>query len=438
MDQIKKIYELFQKSKGVTTDTRKSGDGMLYFALRGANFNGNTFAAQAIKNGCVAAVIDDKDVWTEGMILVDDSLTALQELATYHRLRLGTKLLALTGSNGKTTTKELIMQVLSKKYRIIGTQGNFNNHIGVPLTLLRIKDDTEIAVVEMGANHQKEIALLCRIAQPDYGMITNIGKAHLAGFGGIEGVKKGKGEMFDHLRATGGTIFVNASNPTLKNMLADARNEIIKYATDEHTPAFCKGRLLASDIFLNVKIQKSNSASEYEKESTDIHTKLAGHHNLENLLAAACIGMYFGIDLAEIRDAIEAYIPSNNRSQVLKTKNNTVVLDHYNANPTSMEAAIQNFYTYTKGPKVLILGDMLELDESSMEEHKKIIDDVNKLDAKAFFVGPIFNELLKDEKNAFTTSEELRQHLANIPVKNATILLKGSRGIKLEVILDNL
>ncbi len=437
MDQIEKIYKFFQKSKGVTTDTRKRGDGLLYFALRGANFNGNTFAAQAIKDGCISAVVDDKDVWEEGMILVENALTALQDLATYHRLKMGARVLALTGSNGKTTTKELIMQVLSKKYRIIGTSGNYNNHIGVPLTLLTIKEDTEIAIIEMGANHQREIALLCSIAQPDYGMITNIGKAHLAGFGGIEGVKKGKGEMYDYLKASGGSIFVNESNPTLMGMLENIGNETITYATNDNAQAFCSGKLLPTDIFLNVELF-NNKPDSNNRESAVIKTRLAGHHNFENLLAAACIGLYFDVDMSDIKNAIEDYVPSNNRSQVLKTTHNTIVLDHYNANPTSMAAAIKNFYSFTRGSKVLILGDMLELDEYSTMEHAKIIDEVRKLDVQAYFVGSVFSSLIETGENAFYNSEALRQHLANIPVKNATILLKGSRGIKLEVVLDNL
>ncbi|HND75536.1 MAG TPA: UDP-N-acetylmuramoyl-tripeptide--D-alanyl-D-alanine ligase, partial [Saprospiraceae bacterium] len=356
---IQELYSVFVKHPKVSTDTRKITPNSLFFALKGDSFDGNQFAETALNLGASYAVIDDeKKYHGDKYILVEDVLTCLQQLATYHRKQLKSIIIAITGSNGKTTTKELIKKVLEKKYRTLATQGNLNNHIGVPLTLLSITPEIELAIVEMGANHVGEIAMLCNIAQPDYGMITNIGKAHIGEFGSFENIIKAKTELYAYIKSNGKKIFVNAEDALLMKHARDI--DQITYGTRSN--AYCRSELVEVNPFLKIVY-----------ENQPIQSKLIGTYNFDNITLAICIGKYFGIGIADIKNAIEEYVPSNNRSQIVKTKSNEIVLDAYNANPSSMMVAIQNFYQMKGDDKWLILGDMLELGQYEVEEHKSII-----------------------------------------------------------------
>jgi UDP-N-acetylmuramoyl-tripeptide--D-alanyl-D-alanine ligase len=414
--EIKRIYEIYTKHYLVDTDTRAIRKNTLFFALKGAHFNGNKFANDALENGADYAIIDEKEFQiNDKTILVANVLDTLQQLANYHRLQLKTPIIALTGSNGKTTTKELINCILSEKYNTTATKGNLNNHIGVPLTLLAMTPKTEIGIVEMGANHQKEIEFLCAIAQPDFGYITNFGKAHLEGFGGIEGVIKGKSELYAFLIAHDKVAFINPDDAL--------QVEKTKHAKTIYFPK--KSEFINADPF--VKLSFNN---------LDIQSKLVGAYNYTNILAAITIGNHFEVAALEIKKAIENYVPTNNRSQIVEKENNQVLLDAYNANPSSMKAAIENFAKIKKEFQTVILGDMFELGEESSTEHQEIVDLADKCGfSNTFYVGEHFYKT--DTKNKrFKTFETLRAYLLKKPLNDHSILIKGSRGMALERILD--
>ena len=427
---VSKLYEYYLLHPIICTDTRKIISGSLFFALKGENFDANKFAHQALANGAAFAIIDDIEYKTnDRCLLVEDTLSALQELANYHRIQLDIPVIGLTGSNGKTTTKELILSVLSQKFKTQATKGNLNNHIGVPLTLLEIMPDCEIAIIEMGANHQQEIADLCKICEPNFGLITNIGKAHLEGFGGFEGVKKGKGELFDYLAKTEGTVFINNNSPFLAEMASERKfKTVLFYGEDNNN--FVSGSLIKNDPFLAIEWY-------YQGQKHLIQSNLTGSYNAENILAAIAIGLKFGLSADEINQGIANYEPQNNRSQVTKTANNTVICDYYNANPSSMIVAIENLTKLESEKKVLILGDMFELGEESSAEHQLILDKVlNQNFDQAFFIGKDFLKLKNSNAQFFETTEEAAKVLSEKPIKNALILLKGSRSMKLEGLMD--
>ncbi|VBB45860.1 UDP-N-acetylmuramoyl-tripeptide--D-alanyl-D-alanine ligase [uncultured Paludibacter sp.] len=438
-----KLYEIFQKHPVISTDSRNCPEGCTFFALKGENFNANAFALSALEKGASFAVVDEKEYAVdERFILVENVLETLQSLARYHRRQLKTTIIGITGTNGKTTTKELIASVLKEKYNTHFTQGNLNNHIGVPLTLLQLKPEHEMAVIEMGANHPGEIKLLSEIALPDYGIITNVGKAHLEGFGSFEGVMKTKAELYDYIFAEGEKIFLNTGNDYLVSMAKKSgfktEDKIIAYKILSNFETLTKlaseqatGRILSCSPLLKLECSVKN-------ETFDIQTNLIGTYNAENVLAAAAIGNYFGVDNQLIKNALEKYTPRNNRSQLTVTENNKLVVDAYNANPTSMRAAILNFSQMEVKDKTLILGDMLELGEQSAEEHQKIVDLLkeNQL-SDVILVGKDF----KNTKNTFTcydSVEDLKEILQKKPIKNRFILVKGSHGIHLEKLIENL
>ncbi len=415
----------------ICTDTRKLIPGSVFFALKGGNFNANSFAAQALNGGCAYAVIDDAVYHRPDgkTLLVKDSLEALQELAAYHRRQLHIPFIGITGSNGKTTSKELINAVLSKKYNTLATAGNLNNHIGVPLTLLSITSAHEIAIIEMGANHQGEIDFLCRLADPDYGVITNIGKAHLEGFGGIEGVKKGKSELYRHLMQKKGKVFVHGDDDILHDLALT--NDKITYGTKKHYDIVGKVNENATQVEF---AWKTRYAASELKTAPYIKTHLVGIYNYYNLLCAACVGSTFHVEEQAINEALQEYIPSNNRSQLEKRGSNTLILDYYNANPTSMAAAIENFASLKAPLKLLVLGDMLELGEESIKEHQAIIDLLKEKNLLNYvLVGPVFASL--EKKQAFTNAKEASEYFKKQFISDYTILIKGSRGIKLEDVL---
>lgn len=424
---INSIHSLFLECTEVSTDTRKIQKDCLFIALKGDNFDANTFAEEALNKGAKYVIIDNTDFYiNEKTILVDNTLKTLQELSKFHRKYLNLPIIALTGSNGKTTTKELILAILSKQYKTTATIGNLNNHIGVPLTLLRFTKDTEIGIVEMGANHQKEIEFLCEIAKPDYGYITNFGKAHLEGFGGVEGVIKGKSEMYEHLIKNNKLIFVNYDDP-IQN---DKTKNQIRYTFS------------ANEINVDVHINKieANPMVEIKYNSLRIKSNLIGIYNANNINAAITIGKYFKIPDVLIKEAIENYIPENNRSQLIKKNSNEIILDAYNANPSSMYAAITNFIQLDKINKIAILGDMFELGSESLSEHKKIIDLIeNESRIKTYFIGKYFyankienqNTIFFKDYNSF--SEYLKEKK---PTEETLILIKGSRGMALERTLE--
>lgn len=420
---IKQIYSHFLQHPIISTDSRNIQSGSIFFALKGENFNGNKFALQAINDGASLAIIDENEYCIDDrFILVENTLTALQELANHHRNKLKAQVIGITGSNGKTTTKELIQATLSQQFKTKATQGNFNNHIGVPLTLLSFPLDIEFAIVEMGANHPGEIEALCKIAQPDYGLITNIGKAHLEGFGGFEGVIKTKNELYQYIRNTKKTIFRNRNNEIL-NGLSDGITSITYGSTIED---YCQASI--KSVYPFVSLEYKIYGQSYEVDS-----KLFGSYNFENIVAAICVGSYFGVAQNLIKKAINTYEPTNNRSQILITENNKVILDAYNANPSSMKIAIQNFLESDEKNKFLILGDMLELGEESNKEHHLIVNSLSELsDQQVFLVGEDFNNIEGNNYKCFLTSEELAQYIKEHPFKNGTILIKGSRGIRLE------
>ena len=421
-----KLYKFFLECGKVTTDSRNCPEGSLFIALKGENFNGNAFAAKALEQGCRYAVIDEPQYAGERTLLVDNCLTALQQLANYHRRQLKTPLIGITGTNGKTTTKELIATVLQQKFRTLYTQGNFNNHIGVPLTLLQLTPEHEIAVVEMGANHPGEINTLVRIAEPDYGIITNVGKAHLEGFGSFEGVIRTKGELYDYLREKGnGTVFIQHENPYL-NPIAHGLNCIPYGQQGGH---IC-GQLLSCSPYLHFQWHEEG------KESHEVQTHLIGSYNLDNALAAVAIGTYFGVPAAAICKALSDYIPQNNRSQLKETGRNHLIVDAYNANPTSMMAALTNFRQMEVSPKMAILGDMKELGDSSLEEHQKIADYLQTCDFETvLLVGPEFGKTNSPFRH-FPDTASLIHFLEEQTVDGKYILIKGSNSMKLSQLSD--
>ncbi|MDT8393798.1 MAG: UDP-N-acetylmuramoyl-tripeptide--D-alanyl-D-alanine ligase [Bacteroidales bacterium] len=425
MTEPEELYKHFLSCTGVSTDSRKLAEGNMFFALKGENFDGNIYAGKALEKGARLAVIDNKKYAGDSRcFLVKDSLQSLQQLATLHRKQFAIPLIGLTGSNGKTTTKELIHKVLSKKFRVQATHGNLNNHIGVPLTLLGIDKNTEIVVVEMGANHIGEIKFLCQMAKPAYGLITNIGKAHLEGFGSYEGVVKAKTELYDHLKKYEGTAFVNSGDPLL---LKHARPlKIITYGNDT-----------ASDV--QARIIKKTPFLEIEWNGNNIPSKLYGAFNFENMAAAICIGHYFKVDENDIVQALSSYQPDNSRSQLIKSGQNIIYLDAYNANPSSMLLSINNFEEQESGNKVLILGDMLELGKVSQKEHAKVIEHIKGRFRDIILVGQeFFKAACNSGIKAFHDTDSASEYLKNHPVRGARILIKGSRGIALERLLEHL
>ena len=427
---IEEIYKIFQLYPYISTDSRKIIPNSLFFALKGDNFNGNTFAEKAVSDGAAYAIIDDANYKSnDNIILVDNVLKTLQELAAFHRNRLKIPVIGITGTNGKTTTKELINAILSKEYKTLATIGNLNNHIGVPLTILSITNKHEIAIIEMGANHIGEIGELCDISKPDFGIITNIGKAHLEGFGGIDGVIKTKRDLYKAVQKKNGKLFVNIDNELLMSL----SDNIDKITYGETQNAYCYGKVVKANPFVEIKYSGEN----FEDV---LQTQLVGSYNFENILAAITVGIYFGVSKANIKDAIESYQPGNSRSQVMKTAKNTIILDAYNANPTSMEAAIRNFSEIKADNKVLIIGDMLELGAYSQTEHTRILKVIEKLNFQnVILVGKEFLTVCKNETwNCFIDSEDAKEWLIKNPVTNAFILLKASRGIKLEKLIDTL
>ncbi|MEJ6981143.1 UDP-N-acetylmuramoyl-tripeptide--D-alanyl-D-alanine ligase [Pedobacter sp. P351] len=424
--RIEDLYSIYLQHPEICTDTRKISTGCLFFALKGDNFDGNQFAEQALQDGAAFVVIDDPVYNTSGStLLVDDALTALQQLAAYHRKQLKIPVIGITGTNGKTTTKELIKSVLSVKYNTYATPGNLNNHIGVPLTLLAIDNNIEIAIIEMGANHQKEIEALCKIAQPAFGLITNVGKGHLEGFGGFEGVKKGKGELYDFLKETGGLVFLNQSNSYLAEMVTERNVKNLSYYNTKETSGL-KGELVENDPFLVIDWSYGNHVLR-------VKTNLTGPYNLENILAAIAIGKHFNLSDKEINQGIASYTPGNNRSQITKTTLNTLICDYYNANPSSMIAALDNFSDLDADNKIVILGDMFELGKESLEEHKQIVEKAKGIHShEQIFIGENFFENKTAGSKFFKTTDEAVEYLKAYPIKHATILIKGSRGMRME------
>lgn len=428
------LYSLFLQHPEICTDSRNCPTGSIFFALKGGNFNANAFALSALEKGCSYAVVDEaKYAIDERFILVDDALETLQALARYHRQQLGTTIIGITGTNGKTTTKELIASVLKEKYRILYTQGNLNNHIGVPLTLLKLRDEHELAVIEMGANHPGEIKFLSEIACPDYGIITNVGKAHLEGFGSFEGVMKTKAELYDFVCASGKKIFINTGNEFLVKMASDVRltdDKLIKYSLT-NTDCSVSGKLLDCSPFLKLACDTGSG-------SFEVGTQLIGSYNAENVLAAAAIGNFMELNDTQIKNGLENYTPQNNRSQLTVTERNKLVVDAYNANPTSMRAAVLNFAQMNVENKVLILGDMLELGEQTAKEHQHIIDLLVEKGLKnVLLVGPCFSAT-NNSFCTFDTVDDVLLYLAQHPVNDSYVLIKGSRGIKLEKTISSL
>ena len=424
MNPLETIYHHFTKAYKITTDSRKVEQDAVFFALKGENFDANDFALQVAEAGIASLVVADrKDLpQHERILIVDDTLKTLQHLAAYHRQQSKAIVLSITGTNGKTTTKELVSSVLSKKYRIIHTMGNLNNHIGVPLTLLSIKPDTEIAVVEMGANHPGEIDFLCKIADPDYGLITNIGKAHLEGFGSFEVIIDTKTALYRHVKAHGKAVFVNQANPLL-------------WEQSEGMSRISYGRYCGADTPVAPGACNPYLSVVWKKRL--IQTQLVGSYNFENVAAAIGVGQYFGVEESDIVAALEAYTPTNSRSQVIDTKNNRIVMDAYNANPTSMRAALINFANICGKQHLLILGDMRELGTASEEEHRNILSLMKELGFKeALLVGQNFSSFNNNPQwKTFDKVSDLCQYLESHPISGKTILVKGSNSIQLGKVL---
>ena len=441
MISVEELYDLFKKCSGITTDSRQIKDGVMFFALKGEKFDGNDFAEDALKAGAKYAIVDR--FLLEGTaykgrkcIVVQDSLAMLQKLAAYHRKQFDIPVVGITGTNGKTTTKELVTAVLSRKYEVVATQANFNNHIGVPLTLFRLNEHTELAVVEMGASAPGEIAELTQIVQPTCGLISTVGKAHLQGFGSFEGVKKTKGELYDHLRQKGGMIFYNADNPDLC--------EMISYRT-----GLCTRRYGVREQ--GVRILPATAESPYlclemerEGKTVTISTHLIGDYNADNVMAALAVGTYFEVPFERMVSAIEAYTPSNSRSQLVKTERNTLIIDAYNANPSSMKAALNNFAGIDFNNKVLMLGDMLELGEDSAAEHLAVLKQAVSTADKVFLVGQEFTHAAEQlqgahaEVKAFPDIETLKEYVTEHTLEGCTILIKGSNGKHMPRVVDAL
>lgn len=438
--ETEELYQIFTKHPEITTDSRCCPEGSIFFALKGDTFNGNAYALKALEQGCSYAVVDepeyadaaDNTMFKGRVILVDNVLAALQQLANFHRRQLGTTVIGITGTNGKTTTKELVAAVLSKKFNVLYTQGNFNNHIGVPKTLLRLTKEHEMAVVEMGANHPGEIKTLVNIVEPDYGLITNVGRGHLLGFGSFEGVIKTKGELYDFLREHGGKVFINNDNDILLGIASHL--ELIRYGQKGNAELYAKGHLLGSNPFLT-----------FEWNGREVQTRLIGAYNIDNALAAAAIGRYFGVEDEAICNAISEYTPSNNRSQFKQTADNALIIDTYNANPTSMGAAVSNFRNMKADNKMCILGKMGELGKYTYEEHHKLVSELLSCGFTCIWlVGEEFAEVFSSKSNAhedalrlpdhvrlFSNVEEVKSAIAVEKPQGKTILIKGSNSTRL-------
>ncbi len=423
---LTRLYELFRSCNGVTTDSRHCPEGSMFIALKGDKFNGNAYAATALQNGCRFAVVDDAgfcDLSDSRYVLVDDGLETLQRLANFHRLRMGTKLIGITGTNGKTTTKELTAAVLSRKYNILYTQGNLNNSIGVPLTLLRLKEEHRLGIIEMGASHPGDIKELVDIAEPDYGLITNVGRAHLEGFGSFDGVVRTKTELYDHLHGKDNTpAFLNADDDILSAHAYGLR--LITYGTSDG--CYVQGRPDGSGVFMSFDWKSGDGGAWHH-----VQTKLIGNYNFTNALAAVAIGTYFGVDAGDICQAIEGYVPTNNRSELVRTDSNTLIVDAYNANPSSMQAAIDNFSRLPMEDKMLILGDMRELGADSEAEHQKVVD---KLVSAGFKDVVLVGECFAHTRNSFVCVPDVSTLTAMLRKEKPTgktILIKGSNGTKL-------
>lgn len=426
--EIDKLYQKYRTSRKISTDTRQITPDSIFFALKGDKFNANEFAAEALKKGASYVVIDEEKYNTsDRCIFVDDVLKTLQDLARHRRTQLNIPFIALTGSNGKTTSKELLHAVLSTKFKTHATKGNLNNHIGVPLTILAIDDSVEIAVIEMGANHLGEIALLCSIADPTHGFITNIGKAHIGTFGGFDNIVRGKSELFQHLITNNGQVFINSQNPVLANMAKRFKDPVLYPAKGDYYHA----ELLDADPMVRVSADNGDV----------IETQLIGSYNFENVAAALCIGKFFDVDPKAANHAIAEYTPGNMRSQVVKKESNTIILDAYNANPSSMQAAIENLSSMKADNKVLILGDMFELEGEADKEHQAIgaLIKEKRFD-QVYLCGSLFKAALHEIPHAkyFMKKDELIKELKQFPLHNATILVKASRGIGLESVVEYL
>lgn len=436
---IEELYDIFLKHPVVTTDSRDCPEGSIFLALKGETFNGNAYAQSAIEKGCAFAVVDEPAYATsDRTILVDDVLLTLQKLANHHRRQLGTRIIGITGTNGKTTTKELISCVLKKKYNTLYTQGNFNNHIGVPKTLLRLTSEHEIAVVEMGANHPGEIRDLVNIVEPDFGLITNVGKAHLLGFGSFEGVIRTKGELYDFMRKNARPIFINNDNPHLKGIAEGL--EQIGYGQEESEKLTIKGTFISASPFLKFEWKANDS-----EHTHTVSTQLIGAYNIDNALAAVAVGTQFGVAPTDICAALEEYAPSNNRSQLKRTDDNTLIIDAYNANPTSMAAALNNFRIVEAEQKMCILGDMKELGDSSFEEHTKAVKLIEECGFdKVWLVGSEFKRALEAHPcnnlsiTTFNDVAEVNTHLMTDKPKGHTILIKGSNSTRLIETIEHL
>ena len=419
---IKSIHDYFLKCNSVSIDTRKIEPGSMFVAIKGENFDANTFAKEALEKGASFVIIDNSDYFIdERTIIVKDSLTTLQELAKFHREQLNIPIIALTGSNGKTTTKELIQVVLAQKYNTKATLGNLNNHIGVPLTLLSFTKETEVGIVEMGANHQKEIEFLCEIAKPDFGYITNFGKAHLEGFGGVDGVIKGKSEMYTYLSAHHKTAFVNLNDP-------------IQVDKTININSFTFG-LNNENADVSIDSITANPFVEIVTNNTKITSHLIGLYNSNNINAAISIGVKFGVSLEDIKKAIEGFVPQNNRSQILIINSNEIILDAYNANPSSMSVALENFFQLENDNKIAILGDMFELGDESLMEHKSIVELVTTNNSvTTYFIGKDFyaNKIENENCYFFISYEDFTEYFKEVKINHYLILIKGSRGMALE------
>jgi UDP-N-acetylmuramoyl-tripeptide--D-alanyl-D-alanine ligase len=432
--KIKDLYEIYLSHPEIQTDTRKIKPGQLFFALKGDQFNGNAFAAKALELGASYCIVDEEiGIQDSRIILVDDVLTALQQLAKMHREQFDIPFIAITGSNGKTTTKELIHAVLSTTYKTYTTEGNLNNHIGIPLTILKIKSDAEIAVIEMGANHQKEIESYCTYAKPTHGLITNCGKAHLEGFGGVLGVRKGKGELFDYIRENNGTVFVCSDYDYLMDMSMGINNRIF-YGTDGANETIQNRISASSTIDSESKLKLSFRTD--DNDSGMMYTALVGDYNLPNVLAACCIGLHFGIEKNKMKFAIESYVPTNSRSQLIEKGDNKIILDAYNANPSSMKLAIENFVKMQADQKILMLGGMMELGDESESEHKKIVDLIDAFQWEhVVLVGKQF-EMYRNRYLYFEDSDQAANWFKSMNFRRVSVLLKGSRSMKMEKVIE--
>lgn len=424
---LEELYNIFLDHPVVTTDSRTCPRGAIFFALRGENFDGNVYASKALAEGCAYAVVDRREFAAKGdrrYIVVDDALKTMQDLARLHRERLAIPVIQITGTNGKTTTKELVSAVLAKKYRVLHTEGNFNNHIGVPKTLLRLTKEHEIAVVETGANHKGEIARLTAIVHPDYGIITNVGRAHLEGFGSFEGVVHTKAELYDYLRQKeNGAIFLNSDSEILQRVSKGIK--AYRYGTTAGNNPDVLGEITDCNPFLSFKWKSGNG------EFRNVKTKLIGDYNIANLLAAVTVGLKFGVPQADICNALEEYTPSNNRSQLKQTDSNTLIIDAYNANPTSMHAALKNFADLHAADKMVILGEMRELGTESKEEHRKLLDFLTQANfEKTWLIGEYFEEMHPAFRTFHTVDDAISELKAN-PIKGYTVLIKGSNSNRL-------